>query len=123
MKKSISGMVVATCLTVGVFSLSACSQKNPLKTHETSQVASFAIKASQYAEKKLGIEGAHGGKYGECINNGYTDDVNCSALYGLMADFAKTQQGFSGTKKKMLADKETFARFKEIYEHDVYFNI
>jgi len=113
------GLLLSTAM------LSACHH-NPLETHKEQQSTRFLINASMEAAKVLkpnmdGREAQY--VYLNCMN-GKEPDMDCTALYKAMADFAKrgSFSDFKGVSVADLTDRAVFESLREGYEERLFYN-
>ena len=131
MNKATKTFIGIACIGVSALVLTACGKQSPLKTEPQEKVAKFVMHASQYAEKKMGFNHERGMQYGQCMSGEKAmtvglvkpQEVDCGALYKSMVEFAKKDPVFKGVSELALMDKQSFSRFKEFYERDVFNNI
>ena len=93
--------------------LSACHNTNPLQTHSKIDNATFLMTASANAEKRLHFavkEGDRGAGYLECMEGKKNAEINCTALYQAMVNFAREghYQGFDSLTVSQVTDQKMF---------------
>lgn len=95
-------------------SLAACSHHNPLANPDKAKVATFLVKASQYAEQNMKLNLSPGGYvYADCMEDKST--VNCRVLYDNMVDYGQHQPGFKHLTTADLTDKAVWRTHADAY--------
>lgn len=110
-----------TCFFIlSVFALCACHHDNPLKTHSKQDTLNFLMNASANAEKRLHFitqKDSYGYAYLECMDGKKSPELNCTALYLGMMDFAREGHcpGFNTLRAQDLIDYSLFASLADDY--------
>ena len=107
-------------LMLSVFALFACHYENPLKTHSKQDTLNFLMNASANAEKRLHFitqKDSFGYAYLECMEGKKSPELNCTALYLGMMDFAREGHypGFNTLRAQDLIDYPLFASLADDY--------
>lgn len=114
MKKLFPAVIAST------LALTACKAENPFKTHTVKESATFLMRASANAEKRLNFKirkDEYGYGWLECMEGRKNPEIDCKKLYAEMIAFAN-EGHISGFKKITLAsltDREMFETLADDY--------
>ncbi|RUR10816.1 T4SS-associated protein LvrD [Legionella sp. km772] len=105
---------------LSVLTLCACHHDNPLKTHSKQDTLNFLLNASANAEKCLHIltqKDSYGYGYLECMDGKKSPELQCTALYLGMMEFAREGHypGFNKLRAQDLIDAAFFTTIADDY--------